>query len=347
MIPVSFRPFETAAYPCLMLTRDGGLYMNQAARSAAPPISDSAAMGYLLRNAARKMENAPSATTLPLLTDALKMRQLTLMPVEDGLLAVAQYEGQAPAHAFSAQLREPITNIFAMLPLISNQIESGDVRNVEMVQANCYHLLRLTSNLENALYIEGKHFNVEVLDLAAMVDSLCTSVQSVCRDLGVPIRWQVPQLPVPVRGSRRLLSEALLNLIRNSLQYTRDGNELEIKLSEVGGKAVLTVEDRGLGIKPEMLTEVFEPYISADPYGDSNLRPGVGLGLGVVRQAVLGHGGTVNIESRFGEGTRVILALPLEENAANLVESEPADYLLNRYSPVYVQLCGYCRLPSP
>lgn len=148
-------------------------------------------------------------------------------------------------------------------------------------------------------------------------------------------------------GSRRLLSEALLNLIRNSLQYTRDGNELEIKLSEVGGKAVLTVEDRGLGIKPEMLTEVFEPYISADPYGDSNLRPGVGLGLGVVRQAVLGHGGTVNIESRFGEGTRVILALPLEENAANLVESEPADYLLNRYSPVYVQLCGYCRLPSP
>lgn len=221
------------------------------------------------------------------------------------------------------------------------------MRNIEAIQTNCYQLLRLASNLENALYIEGRRFEVEVVDVAALVSSLCTSVQAVCRDTGVPIRWQVPQFPVPVRGSRRLLGEALLNLIRNSLQYTRDGNEIDIKLTEAGGRAVLTVEDRGLGIKPGMVTEVFEPYFSADPYGDSDLRPGVGLGLSVVRQAVLAHGGTVNIESRFGEGTQVILALPQETGLADLAESEPADYLLNRYSSIYVQMCGYCRLPSP
>ncbi len=118
--------------------------------------------------------------------------------------------------------------------------------------------------------------------------------------------------------------------------------------ARTGKHVTLTVQDKGLGIKPEFLEHIFEPFFSMDPYGDSTLRPGLGLGLSVLRETVCGFGGTVNAESRFGEGTSIHASVPLAtvDDADTILESASADYLTNRYSSVYVQMCGLCRLPS-
>ena len=342
-----FQPFLSVPYPCYWISDSGDFLMNEAAGHACTPLSDKEAMARILRSALQehRQKAVCAAYTLPLLTDALSMRTLTLLPNEEGLVAVAVDEQTAPVEAFSTEMREPLTNIFAPLPLLTSRLDDMDVRYTDEIQANCYQLLRLASNLENGSRVEKKLFHLTPVDACAHVDALCYSASSVCRERGVPIEWSVPAGPLPVRADSHLMGEAILNLIRNSLQFTQDGNHIFVKLEAVGGYASLTVEDHGLGIRPENLEHVFDPYYSVCPYGDSNVKPGLGLGLSVVRQTICGFGGTVTIESRFGEGTRVHSAIPLAKSCDNVMGSDPADYLLNRYSPIYVQLCGYCRLP--
>lgn len=343
-----FTPFAHAGYPCYWLGNDGELMMNKAAEQSGPPLSEERAMRRILQAALQESAKDPAlgAHTLPLLTDALNMRTLTILPTEDGVMAIGCEEKAAPVDAFSEAMREPLTSIFSSLPLLTARLDDMDARYAEDIQLNCYRLLRVANNIEHGSRIEKKLFDMQPVDAVDLARSLCFSVDSVCKDQGIPIEWELPEVPVPIRADPRLLSDAFLNMVRNSLQYTRDGNHILIRLEQVAGNLVLTIEDKGLGIKPEFIERVFEPYFSVDPYGDSNLRPGLGLGLSVVRETMTGFGGMVNIESKFGEGTRVYTSLPVHKNPGEVMRSDSAEYLLKRYSPVYVQLCGYCRLPG-
>lgn len=346
MIPLSFQPFAQAAFPAYLLGKDGALHCNQAAKDAGPPFSEEAAMASLLRTYASQMANSSTPVlTQPLLADALQTRSLTLMAVEDGTLAVASGEGQSPVSIFSSQMRDSLTNIFMTLPIVKKHMEDDTLKYAEDIQANCYQLLRLASNLEDAGLIENRHYDLQAVDLAALVDSLCHSVDSIACNRQIKLAWEVPEQPVIVQAVPRLLTSAFLNILRNSMAYTRDGNHITVKLAVKGKNALLTIEDKGLGILPENVTRIFEPYFSVDPYGDSHVRPGVGLGLSVTREAVIAFGGTVSAESRFGEGTRIILFLPLSTETGDTLSGEPASYILNSYSPLFVQMCGYCLLP--
>lgn len=347
MTPLAFQPFKNALYPCLLLGTDGVLHRNEAAETAGAPLSDEKAMTALLRTSAQQMAaSGTAAATRPLLADALRTRSLTILATDDGTLAVAAQENEAPVTLFSSQMREPLTNIFATLPLLNAHVEEHHLRYTEDIQANCYQLLRLACNLEDAGLVENKSYDLHPLDLTSLVDSLCIGVSSVCRNQHAKLEWSVPNVPVIVCADPRLISSALLNIIRNSLAYTRDGNIITVKLTYTAKNALLTVEDKGLGILEENVTRIFEPYFSIDPYGDSNIRPGVGLGLPVVREAVNAFGGTASAESRFGEGTSIFLTLPLDGSATEALSSDSAQYMLNRYSPIFVQLCGHCLLPG-
>lgn len=341
--------FGKVAYPCYWYGNDSKFFMNGAALKASPPLNNLAAMRKILSTASRELqrEEMDGAYNLPLLTGALHPRTLTVMSQPDGLLAVVAHEGNVPVASFSNQLRESLTNVFSVLPLLAKKLEGNDVKYVEEVQNNCYSMLRLASNLENASQIERGKIENTLLDFAELVESICICTSSVCREQGIRLNKELPSQPVPVMGDAQLLSNMLLNLLRNSMQYTRDGNSITVKLYERAGRAILTVEDNGLGIQPENIQKIFDPYFSTDPYGDNNIPPGLGLGLSLVREAVRSCGGTVTAESRFGQGTRITIALPIaQDTEGTMLNSDPADYLLNRYSPVYVQLSGYCRLPE-
>ncbi|MDL2219730.1 HAMP domain-containing histidine kinase [Ruminococcaceae bacterium OttesenSCG-928-O06] len=342
-----FQPFEDVAYPCFLLEEDR-LYMNDAAKNTGEPLCDEQFMKRYLSSAMQQgtedMQGRPH--TLPLVSRTACTYSLTLVPTAHGLLAVALQESPPPVNAFSMHVRELLTNIFAALPLLSSRLEDMDTRYVEQVQLNAYHILRLANNMENVTAAEKSAFLPQVVDLSQLLSSLCYCADAVCREHGVPICCTVPDSPVPVYADEKLLSAAFLNLLCNSLQYTRDGNRITVQLRIVKERAVVTVQDEGLGIKPEHLGRIFEPYFSVDPYGDTHMQPGMGLGLSVARETVRSLGGTISAESKFGEGTSFYIGLPLATGQATLLSSGSADYLMNRYSPVYVQLCGYCRLPG-
>ncbi len=347
MIPKTFKPFQNAAYPCFFLDNDGVLYQNEAVGQAGPPLSNQAEILSLLRVAAQQMKNSGETVTHhPLLTDALRMRTFTLMVTDEGLLAVGSAAVESPVTIFSSQMREQLGNILATIPMVNNQLEDSQLHLTSDIQYNCYQLLRLSADLEDAGFVESKKYRLVPTDLADLVDKLCYNVASVTNVRQVPLEWQVPETPVMVEANVRLMMAALLNVIRNSLAYSRDGNKINVRLTQAGKNALITVEDKGLGIRPENMTGIFKPYFSVDPYGDSNVRPGVGLGLSVTQQALAAFGGSVKAESRFGEGTSIFLSLPLYTGSTAALESEPVEYMLGKYSPIFIQLCGYCLMPQ-
>lgn len=342
-----YQLFELVTYPCYWLSKSGEFWMNDAAKNAVAPLSNPDSVRHILKTASRiatYTDNTPFA--LPVLTDALRHQTLSLLPLPDGMMATAVNHLETPMAAFSNQLREPLTNIFAVLPLLNKKLEDCDIRYTEEIQQNCYDLLRLTSNLESIGQLEAKKLPTRTVDLAALIESIGFSAESVCRSHGVTIDAIVPSHPVPVQADAHLLSESILNIIRNSLQYTQDGNHVTIRLSERKGKAIVSINDKGMGIKSEYLEYIFEPYFSSEPYGDGAPRPGLGLGLTVVRESINHFGGTLTAESRFGEGSTISFSLPVSSSENDMLGSDPTDYLLNRYSPVYVQLSGICRLPN-
>lgn len=339
--------FENAAYPCYWFGKDGEFWMNTAAQQAAPPLSDTSSMRHILFTASRLARDLNQGSfMLPLLSDALQRQSLCLLPMEEGVFATASEHYESPISSFSTLMREPLTNIFAILPLLNKRLEDAETLYTSEIQMNCYSLLRLSSNLESIGRLEQNKLRKQLIDLGGLAESIAFCSESVCRDLGIPIEILVPEHAVPVLADAHLLTQAILNILRNSLQYTQEGNKITLRITETKGRALLTIEDKGLGIKPENLELIFEPYFSCDPYNDGEPQPGLGLGLATVRETIGSFGGTVAAESRFGEGTRITIALPLAQESTEMLESNPADYLMDRYSPVYIQLSGLCKLPN-
>lgn len=248
------------------------------------------------------------------------------------------------------RLREPITEVFALLPMLSKQLEAGQDPSV-LLRLNecCYQLLRDTSLLSRfSRLVTGSWHPTQTSDLCSAAAGVCSAAASVLLPGQPPLRWALPERLLPVRCPGELLSTMICALLANALRFTRDGNEVVLSLTALEGRVLLRVRDHGTGIRPEVLPRIFEPFFSADPYEDAAPAPGAGLGLAFV-QALAGRmGGTVSVESVLGEGSLFAVSLPLNETDASVaLFSAPADYLLNRYSPVYLQLADFCRLPDP
>lgn len=98
--------------------------------------------------------------------------------------------------------------------------------------------------------------------------------------------------------------QVVLNLVRNSVQATREGGRIRLGVSRTGDRALIEVEDDGVGIAAEHLGRIWEPFFSTK--GDQ----GTGLGLGIVKRIVEEHGGKISVVSEKGKGARFTVDLP-------------------------------------
>jgi signal transduction histidine kinase len=111
---------------------------------------------------------------------------------------------------------------------------------------------------------------------------------------------------IVVAGDEYLLKTAVSNIIENACKYSSD-NSVDIKFGNTDKWVKVVFEDRGIGIPEEDIKKIFEPF-----YRGSNAisYPGTGIGLSLVNQIIKNHNGTINISSKIGQGTKIILLLP-------------------------------------
>ncbi len=123
---------------------------------------------------------------------------------------------------------------------------------------------------------------------------------------GVRVALEPARGPLPVSADRLLLSRAVHNLLLNACEASPDGATVDVRTAADGGCAVVEILDRGPGIAPQVRARLFEPYISTKARGS-------GLGLSLVRDIAVQHGGSVTLTERAGGGARACLSLPLAE----------------------------------
>jgi two-component system CheB/CheR fusion protein len=113
-----------------------------------------------------------------------------------------------------------------------------------------------------------------------------------------------------VRADADRLRQILVNLLTNAVKFTQPGGRARIAGAAYDHTVSVTVHDTGIGIPPESLQRIFEPFVQVDRSLTSVDRDGVGLGLAISRDLARGMGGDLSVESELGKGSRFVLTLP-------------------------------------
>ncbi len=106
------------------------------------------------------------------------------------------------------------------------------------------------------------------------------------------------------------ISQALINLLSNAVKYSPAGSQVRVVLSKTGNRVILSVCDQGIGIPRKEMTAIFREYCRGESLEVRN-REGIGLGLALVRHAVLAHHGDIRVNSEEGKGSEFRIALPI------------------------------------
>ncbi len=210
----------------------------------------------------------------------------------------------------SHELRTPITVALGHTELI--QRLATDPTVVEDTEIIADELLRLRRLVNSLLLLAGTgdpqqlhREPVDVRDLAA---------DAVHRWAAQPRRWSFDGADdAIIHGDADRLGVALDALIENAVQYTQEGDLIEIRVRRRADRVEVTVRDTGRGIEAEDLERIFDRFARADP-SRSRHTGGFGLGLSIVRAIVEAHGGTVAVTSRVGDGSTFTIELPAAVN---------------------------------
>jgi signal transduction histidine kinase len=214
------------------------------------------------------------------------------------------------------ELRTPLTNIRAQLEAIQDGLSEPAPPAIDSLHEEAMLLSRLIEELQDLAVAEAGEMRLDRggVALGEAVASAAAAFDLRARTGGVSIRVDVPDGIPPVSADRRRLAQVFRNLLANALAHTPAGGSIALEAKAVGGAAEICVRDSGCGIAGEDLPFVFDRFYRAD---DSRSREtgGTGLGLPIVRQIVLAHGGSIRAESEPGRGAAFVFTLPFIENS--------------------------------
>jgi len=248
------------------------------------------------------------------------------------------------------QLREPVANIFASLPIMADNISSekteSALENLNAIYRRTYSIIKCVNNLTAVSKLQsGYQYEKTAIDFSQLVKNAFQSSQMV-----LPAYYSLNcnvDGGCIVMGSQSLLSMALFNILLNSFEYRKEDDvQVSVELKRENGRCVLTYRDNSKGIKPEIIGRVFEPFYSSDPYNDGEISTKLGIGLYIAKQAVNQAGGTILMQSQFGSGVNIVISIPEYSDETAILKSKASDFMLNKYSEMFVQLCEYCHLPD-
>jgi signal transduction histidine kinase len=179
---------------------------------------------------------------------------------------------------------------------------------------------RLAEMVDHALEFAGaqsgrKTYAAQPLDIRAVIDRAVATCRQQLRESGFIIEEQIADnLPI-VQADATEITRALQNLIRNAIKYGGErrwiGVQAQVQSGPRGPEVYITVRDTGMGIAPEDLPHIFEPFYRAHDAVVAQIY-GTGLGLSVVRQIVEAHGGRIAVQSTPGNGSAFTIYLPCE-----------------------------------
>jgi len=219
------------------------------------------------------------------------------------------------AAGIAHEVNNPLQPILNCLEVAIEDIENNqpvDVQGLRIAEQEVQRIKGIVSRLlDFARPTTGETVRV---NLSELIDEVILFTQKQLERMQVQVIKRFQPVP-PILGTPAQLKQVLLNLVLNAAESMPEGGDLTIELFPDGGGVVVAVADTGMGIEPEALDRIFEPFFSTKS-------DGTGLGLSVTYGIVQGHGGTITVESEKGKGSRFVVWLPgeREDMAQDLYE---------------------------
>ena len=221
------------------------------------------------------------------------------------------------------ELRTPINNVRGEVEVALSKPRSGEEYR-EVLSSCLEECMRLSRLIDSLLFLaraEDPKTQIQYarLDLASEFQTLRDFYEASAQELGVSIDLEAAT-DITADLDRTLFQRALGNLIENALAHTPNGGRITLSASRRAGRACIAVTDTGCGIPAEELPGIFERF-SHGNRSRTKRTGGHGLGLAMVKRIAALHGGSVEINSSVGAGTRVTLSFPQEREPSPQVAS--------------------------
>jgi signal transduction histidine kinase len=213
---------------------------------------------------------------------------------------------------FVHELRTPLASLstatyLLLRPEMSREQQEQIVNNIHNETLRLNSLA--SSFLDLARLESGRvRFQKSTFDIMDLLHECADVVASKAEEDNIQIRVIDPEGPSLVDADRDKIKQIILNLLSNALKYNRPNGSVILKAVSGEGELKISVQDTGIGIPEDALAHLFEKFYRVRDHEAK--APGTGLGLSICKQIVQGHGGTIEIKSRLGIGTNVIISLP-------------------------------------
>ena len=280
-------------------------------------ISERKKAEQVLRDAHNSLEHKVVERTLEL--QAALVRAEAADQVKSAFLATMSHE-----------LRTPLNSIIGFTGIVlqglAGPVNPEQSTQLGMVRSSARHLLELINDVLDISKIEAGQLEVraEAFDLGESIRQVTASIRPLADARGLALAATAPPQLGEVWLDRRRVEQILLNLLNNAIKFTEHGGVTLIAeivedfkpplAGEPRPGVRLTVTDTGIGIKPEYLVTLFQPFRQIDS-GLARQHDGTGLGLAICRRLATLMGGTVNVESQWGKGSTFTVMLPLRQPA--------------------------------
>jgi signal transduction histidine kinase len=232
----------------------------------------------------------------------------------------------------SHELRTPLNSIIGFTGIIlqglAGPLNPEQARQLGMVRSSARHLLELINDVLDISRIEAGELELhgEAVDLLALVEKAAATIRPMAEAKNLTLTVAVPPTLPPVVSDGRRVHQILLNLLNNAVKFTDQGGvAVTVEPATMSGPAELSgttqpavrirVTDTGIGIRPEDLATLFQPFHQIDS-GLTRLHEGTGLGLAICRRLAGLLGGVVGAESALGVGSTFTVTLPVDRAAA-------------------------------
>ena len=212
------------------------------------------------------------------------------------------------------ELRNPLAPIRNAVELM-RQVETLDPAfqpSREMVERQVKHLARLVDDLLDVSRITQGSIRLrkEAVELGTVIERAIEATRPLIDSRAHDLRVQLPTDPIHLEADPTRLEQILANLLNNAAKYTMPGGQIRVTAAVEGGEAVVRVRDNGIGVPPDVLERVFEPFVQSEG-SLARSEGGLGIGLTLVRSLVEMHGGSVEANSPgLGQGSEFVVRLP-------------------------------------
>lgn len=208
-------------------------------------------------------------------------------------------------------LQSPLAVISAYAQMISRYSALPAAQQEKIahgIRSSTQQVVRLANDLLDASRIGAGRFEVEKdgCDLVALCREAVEQWRPTAARHDLILETSVDRLEIPCDAGR--LVQAIGNLIGNAIKFSPEGGEVRVTVERVGDRARVAVIDRGIGIAPEDVSRLFQPYVRLKRAPEAK---GQGLGLYIVRGIVEAHGGCIAVQSELGEGSTFLIDLPV------------------------------------